>query len=334
MNDDVPPKRILVIRLKSMGDVIFTIPAVSALRAAFPAADITFLTSAENAVLTNGFPGDLTPMALDRGALKKSKIKAIQNMIGLLRQIRSRKFDLVVDLQGYGETAWLAWLSGGHQRWGLVYRQGRAWAYTHTVNRNSEVHPADANLELIKACGVDAAPAAYHFDVAQHSVSEAAGWMTANGLVPGKPTLFFQPFTSSEQKNWPLDRFLELAHRRRSAGQQIIWGGGPKETGWLECVRKAGFAVAAGLPLPTMAGLLHHSSVVVGADTGILHLASAMGRRVVMIIRPFYPGVPCPYQHPEWCVTPPSGMPTSGVSIDAVEKSCVMALSEQVKVRS
>jgi heptosyltransferase-1 len=334
MNAAVPPRRILVIRLKSMGDVIFTIPAVSAMRAAFPAADISFLTSAENAALTNGFPGGLAPIALDRGALKKSKIKAIRNMIGLLHRIRSRKFDLVVDLQGYGETAWLTRLSGGRQRWGLVYRKGRAWAYTRTVNRNPEAHPADANLELIKACGVDVAPAAYHFNVSQNSVSEAAGWMTANGLAPGKPTLFFQPFTSSERKNWPLDRFLELAIRRRAAGGQIIWGGGPKEIARLEGVRQAGFPVAAGHSLPTIAGLLQLSSVVVGADTGVLHLASAIGRRVVMIISAIYPGVPCPYQHPEWCVTPPSGTPTSGVSIDVVEHACVMALSERTKVRS
>src|ERR1039457_3823592 len=100
-------ENILVIRLKSIGDVIFTLPAAAALRENFPAAKITFLTSKENTPLLRGFREVNEVIALDRAAFRRGyPLKIIPGFFTLLRRLRAGKFSLVVDFQGFGETAW------------------------------------------------------------------------------------------------------------------------------------------------------------------------------------------------------------------------------------
>src|ERR1039457_2598369 len=143
-------ENILVIRLKSIGDVIFTLPAIAALRENFPAAKITFLTSKENASLLRGFREVNEVIALDRAALRSGNpLKIGDEFFGLLKKMLAGKFSLVVDFQGFGETAWLARLTGARQRWGSVYGSGRRWAYTSGFVRNEKLHPADWNLQLL-----------------------------------------------------------------------------------------------------------------------------------------------------------------------------------------
>ena len=133
--------------------------------------------------------------------------------------------------------------------------------------------------------------------------------------------MFLQPFTSSPHKNWPLENFLALARHFQSRGWQVIFGGGPSERAALEPARAAGFAVAAGAPLLVSAGLAGLSSLVVGADTGLLHLAVALGRRVIMLMQSVAPGQTYPFQHLNRAIAPPSGI-VSEISIAEVIAAC------------
>ena len=148
-----------------------------------------------------------------------------------------------------------------------------------------------------------------------------------NDLNPSKPTLFLQPFTSSPHKNWPLENYLALARHFQSRGAQIIFGGGPADRAALEPARAAGFVVSAGTPLLVSAGLAKLSSVTVGGVTGLLHLAVAMQKRVVMLIGPAgEPGFP--YQHRDWGLTPVAGDNVADIQVLAVIDACAKALAE------
>lgn len=97
-------KNILLIRLKAIGDVIFTLPAVAVLREHYPEAKISFLASKENAPLLQGFRDINQVIALDRAALKKGNPLAMSlEFLGLLRRLRAGRFSLVVDFQGFGK---------------------------------------------------------------------------------------------------------------------------------------------------------------------------------------------------------------------------------------
>jgi ADP-heptose:LPS heptosyltransferase len=119
-----------------------------------------------------------------------------------------------------------------------------------------------------------------------------------------------------------------LAQRWRSRGVQVVFGGGPAERAALEPARAAGFVVATGNPLLVSAGLTKLSALVVGADTGLLHLAVALGRRVVMLMRSNAPGTSHPFQHPDWALASPTGKSAAEIPVAAVMAACERAFSE------
>jgi ADP-heptose:LPS heptosyltransferase len=312
-------ENILVIRLKAIGDVIFTLPAVGALRAQFPAARISFLTSKENAGLLRGFREVNETIALDRAALRSGNpVKICREFFGLLRRLRAGKFSLAVDFQGFGETAWLARITGAPQRWGSVYGAGRRWAYTRGLVRNEKVHPADWNLELLAGCGVAVDRAGNDFWLPADALAAAQKFVSENSLEAGRPTLVIQPLTSSAQKNWPLENFLAVARHWRAAGVQVIFVGGPADAPALEPARAEKFCVATSLPLLVSAGLVQLSALMLGGDSGLGHLAVAQGRRVVMLQRHAKPGACLPFRHADWAVVSPRPGQIQEISVPAV----------------
>ncbi|HVV74316.1 MAG TPA: glycosyltransferase family 9 protein, partial [Verrucomicrobiae bacterium] len=147
-------------------------------------------------------------------------------------------------------------------------------------------------------------------------------------LTPGRPLLFIQPFSNGEHKNWPLEGYLTVATQWKAQGGQVLFGGGPGERAALEPARQRGYAVAAGTPLVVSAALASLSNVVLGGDTGLLHLSVAMGKRVVMIISSITPGNCFPYAHPDWAVSPRPGTTIFAVTPAMVAEACGRALRE------
>lgn len=322
-------ENILLIRLKSIGDILFTLPAVHVLRENFPGAKITFLTSRENESLLNGFEEVNDIIAIDRQHLRSGNPgEILPEIFNLLRRLRGGKFSLVVDFQGYGETAWLAWLSGAPQRWGSVYRPGRHWAYTHGVRRNDNIHPAEWNISLLRECGLKIGEIRNEFILPAESLDEARKFFAANNLDAARPTLYLQPFTSSPHKNWPFENFLALARFWSRRGVQIIFSGGLGDKPRLEPAQAGGFVVAAGVPRLTDAGLMKFSTVVIGSDTGFLHLAVALQRRVLMLIKDAGPGAAVPFRHADWAVKPPDGLAVEHIEWDQVSKASAVAFQE------
>lgn len=320
---------ILLIRLRSMGDVLFTRPAAHALREAFPQSRISFFTSRQNAPLIRGFREIDETLELDYDRFRGGNPKSLlTETADLLRRLRAGRFSLVVDFQGYGETAFLTWWTHAPRRWGNVYGPGRRWAYTRGVRRIDRLHPADWNLSLLEQCGIRRGSVRNDFDLPAEPLAEARRFLAARRLNPARPMLFVQPLTSSPHKNWPLDRYLAVATHWRKTGTQVLFGGGPSERPILEPVRQAGFPMSAGVPLLVAAGLMKLSTVVLGGDTGLLHLAVAMGKRVVMIKT--FGGKCHPFQHPDWAVIPPAGRghPVSTIPTGSVLEACTRAFTE------
>jgi len=324
-----PPENILLVRLKSIGDILFTLPAVHVVRENFPEARLHFLVSAENAPLLRGFAEVDEILPLDRAVYSSGNLRAaVSGTFDLLRVLRRKKFSLAIDFQGYGETEILSWWSGAPRRWGCVYNRSRGWLYTHGVWRNDRLHLVDWNLSLLKQCNLPIGRIRNEFVLPTDALDEARRFFAAHNLNAARPTLFLQPFTSSPHKNWPLENFLALAAHGRSQGLQVLFGGGPSDRAALEPAGTAGFPIAAGVPLLVSAGLMSLSTLTVGGVTGLLHLAVALQKRVLMLI-----GYPAhepgfPYQHRDWTVTPPTGGNVSEIQVGAVIEACARALAE------
>lgn len=324
-----PPEKILVIRLKCIGDVLFTLPAMHALRNAYPKAHLSYLVSAEFAPLLQGFGQVDTTLTLNRSIFRRlNPGRVIPEMLGLWRQLRSSRFSLAIDLQGYGETAFLAWASGARERWGMVYRSSRRFAFTRPVRRANDRHPIESHLALLETCGVPVPALCNEFRLPAAAAVEADRFLQQHQLDPRRSLIFIQAFTSSPGKNWPLERYLELARAWHQQRYQVLFGGGPGDREALAPALKAGFPVSAGVPLLVTAGLLARSNLVLGGDTGVVHLGVALGKRVVMIMSGTWPGSSPPFQHEDWAVTPTSGQNLERITLPAVREACARALGD------
>lgn len=314
-----------------MGDIVFTLPAVNCLRDNFPGSRITFLTWKELAPLLEGFAEVDEVIALDLKLFQSRQPAAIfSNLTALLRTLRSRRFSLAIDLQGYGETALLTLWTRARQRWGNAYRPLRRFAYHRAIARNDQqLHHVDGNISLLRQCGLSCFQVKNEFQVPLSALAEAQAYFALNGLCSAKTTLFIQPLTSSPHKNWPLENYLQLAQHAKAKGVQVLFGGGPADRERLDSVIAAGFPVSAGVGLLTSVGLVQLSTVIVGGNTGLLHLAVAAGKRTVMLIDSKEaskgPGACIPYGHPEWTLTPEEGQSLAeipaGRLIEAIDEA-------------
>jgi heptosyltransferase-1 len=316
-------ENILLIRLKSIGDILFTLPAVHAVRENFPGAKLHFLVSKEFAPLVRGFADVDEIIPLDRSIYRAGNLKsAATGTIQLLRDLRGEKFSRGIDFQGYSETELLAWWSGAAERWGNVYNESRGWTYTQASRRDEKAHPAEWNLSLLRKCGLQIGQPRNEYHLPADAMEKARRFFAANKLDEEKPTLFIQPFTSNPQKNWPLANFMKLGWHWQARGVQVLFGGSFSERDALKPAVSAGFPISAGAPLLVSAGVMKLSTLVVGADTGLPHLATAMGKRVVLIMHSNASGSSHPFQHADWTVTPPEGKAVSEIQTEAVIEAC------------
>ena len=311
-----PPKKILLIRWKCLGDVLFTLPAFNCLRANFPDSHITYLTSREYAPLLEGFSGLNEVFIVDRTALKKFRAGGLKELKNLWRGIIGSHYDLVVDLQSYGESAWLAWLTRARERWGLVHRPVRARAYTRAVKRLHN-HPADEFLRLLSECGLKTDKAENVFAIPADKRAAAKKLFAEFGLSPDRTTVFIQPFTSTPHKNWPLEKWMELAGRLKDLNIQVLFGGGPADRAPLETALLGKFPISAGADLLTSCALTSLCALTVGADTGLIHLANAAGGRVIALEH--FGQIHIPYGHPDWVIAPEKpGMWVATIEVEVV----------------
>ena len=320
---------ILLVRLKSIGDILFTLPAVHVLRENFPDARLHFLVSKEYAPLLRGFAEIDEILPLDRAVYHSGNLKsAVFSTFELLRVLRRKRFSLAIDFQGYGETEILSWWSGAPRRWGCVYHPPRGWLYTRGVRLNYQIHPADNHLALLRESGLRPGEIRNEFILPPEALAAAGQFFAAHHLDPVRSTLYLQPFTSSPHKDWPMENYLALARFWRERSVQIVFSGGPGDRPRLEPAQADGFTVAAGVPRLTDAGLMKLSTVVVGGDTGFLHLATALGKRVLMLIKRTGPGATVPFRHANWIVEPPAGLAVEHIERERLLQASIAAFDE------
>jgi ADP-heptose:LPS heptosyltransferase len=324
-------KKILLIRLAGIGDIMFTLPAVHMIRENLPDCRITYLTTQSFASLLKGFPGIENLITIDRALYRRRNPGEIfRSVVALISQLREERFDLAVDFQGFSETALLARVSGAKQRWGFLRRQKKQPLYTMGyLSRPLHHLPIDINREILIAGGLAAKPVNNRYQLPREELNKAGRLFEQLGLSPLKTTIFIQPFSNNTAKNWPLEQYVTYADYWAARGVQIIFGGGPADTVRLEAVASQ-YPVSAGKAgLLTSAGLMKLSTVVVGGDTGLLHLSVALGQRIIMLMGPTRPQDFGPYNHFDWTIASEKGTAINQISVDRVIEATATALRER-----
>jgi len=290
--------RILLTRLKFIGDVVLTIPAVHAVREAFPAARIVYLAERETSTLLQHDPAidevvgfDFTRPALDETA----------RVVSLLRRHR---FDLAVDFFSNPRSALLTYLSGARVRVGLD-RGARRRLYTIQVRDDGRPKPALAfHQQLLSAVGIPPTEQRPSLVVSEHERVEARRMIAAllgHGEGETVRVVALHAGGTWPAKLWMAERFAELADlASERLGVRVLLTGGAGDRAVIEQV----VSHARSSPQPTevlalreLAALLAECTAVVSNDAGPMHIAAAVGTPTVGLFGPGQEEIWFPYEH-------------------------------------
>jgi lipopolysaccharide heptosyltransferase I len=302
-------KNILIIKPSSLGDIVLALPALTALRKSFRDVKISWLIRPEFTGLLDKHPHLNDVIIFDRELLGKAWFHphAFKSLLSLIRRLRQRKFDAVVDLQGLFRTASLAWLSGCKKRFGMANTKELAhFFYTHRVGQDRDcTHLVDYYLKIIQTITSAKTPAQFVFPNVPEAVDSITRLLADNDIEPDNYAVFV-PGSAHRDKCWPIQRFAVLADEISSQFDlSIVAVGGESERDAVENLKGL-----ANVPIANLAGrtslseltaLLKAARLVISNDTGPGHIAAALGVPLVMIFGRSNPTRVAPYARPQ-CV--------------------------------
>jgi lipopolysaccharide heptosyltransferase I len=291
-------RSILVIRLSSLGDVLLTMPAVQAIKAAQPAAAVTWLVEGGPMELLayQPFVDRVIEFPRRRIAdnLRAGRIGGAAAALWVFRSVLRRDaYDAVLDFHGIIKSALLAWAARTCQRIGFdkaPAKEGSWFFYREKISPpDKRMHKADRNMLLASRLGRLGAPA-LGLAVPPAAAAYIDAFLAARQAA--SPIFAVNPFCSrgSEFKRWDLARYGELIRRvgdDTGATMMVLWGPGEEE----EARRLAELAgsravVACPTTVSQLLALLKRTDLYIGGDTGVMHLAALAGVPVVAIFGP------------------------------------------------
>lgn len=275
-----PPRRlmnsILLVKTSSLGDVIHNLPVVSDIRAAVPGSRIDWVVEESFAAVPRLHPAvrDVLPVAMRRwkGSLLQ---RGTRREIGdFLRRLRGQAYDAVIDTQGLVKSALIAWGARG-RAYGLDFRSAReplALFYGRTFAVPWTLHAVERNRALAARSLGYALPPGVDYGI--RAAPSRFPWLGTG------PYVVLLHATSWERKLWPETRWIELGGMLARRGRRCVlpWHDGA-ERSRSERLAAAipGAIVAPGLALEETARLIAGAVAAAGVDTGLTHLAAALG---------------------------------------------------------
>ncbi len=304
--------KILLVRLRLVGDVVFTTPAIRALRRHYPSAVLDYLVEPAAAPIVRHNPhlSSVIEIARPRGLAR------LAVDLSLARQLRARRYDLAIDFHGGPRSAWLVRASGAARRIGYDI-PGRRWAYTIRVPWHPNLEPPRHSVlnqwDLLGPLGIgppDPAVDAVEMVAGEASVAAAEARLAGAGIAAAAPLVVLHVSASNPFRRWPRAAFAEVAAGLAAAdpARRIMITAGPSEADAADAVaadaaRLAGPAadaiVRCGEPsLEELEVIVRRARLFIGGDSGPLHVAATTRVPVVALFGPTLPARSMPWRSP------------------------------------
>jgi len=304
--------KILLIRPRLIGDVVFTTPAVRALRRRFADAWISYLVEPEAAPVlwTNPHLDEIVVAPRRRGWQR------LGDDLRLAARLRAARFDLVIDFHGGPRSSWLAWATGARRRIGYEIA-GRSWMYTTRVGRPRALRPRHSVQNQWDLLGsLDIEPPDPRRDPTEMPEDAAAAAtvgarLAAAGIDAPHQVVVIHVSAGNPFRRWPADAFSTLIEGLVAGDptRRIVVTSGPSDAGARQRIidaartRLDGSSAAAVLDcgefsLEELRALLSRAALYIGGDSGPLHIASTTPVAVVGIYGPTLPARSQPWRDP------------------------------------
>ncbi|HEY7894687.1 MAG TPA: glycosyltransferase family 9 protein [Gemmatimonadaceae bacterium] len=274
-------RRVCIVLLSAVGDVVHTLPVVNALKRDDPTRHITWLLQPGPATLVRGHPSVDDIIVVERS-------RGWRGFLDARRTLRTRQFDITLVLQDYIKAGVLTRFTRAPVRLGFDRARARDlnWLFTNAhLPSHPRQHVEDEYLEFLAAMDIPAAPLEWHLGPRD---GERA-WQRQFAARFDRPIVSLVVGSSRPDKDWLPDRWAELARtldhdyglapvivgartEREAATERAILAGAP------------GAVSALDSGLPRLTAILDASALVVSLDTGPLHMAVALGKPVVSLL--------------------------------------------------
>jgi heptosyltransferase-1 len=303
--------KILLIRLRLIGDVVFTTPAIRALRRRFPDAHVTYLVEPDAAPVVRGNPHLDRVLVVPRPTGRARLLADVQ----LAARLRAERFDLVIDFHGGPRSSWLTLATGARRRIGYTV-SGRSWMYTERVARPRQLrarHSVENQWDLLAPLGIappDRARDATEMVEDPAAAASIARWLQGAGIGTGRDLVVLHVSAGNPFRRWPLQSFIGLV--ARLAGEErrhIVVTSGPSDRDAAASVRKEARrqlpadarsrVVESGeFDLAELRALIARATLFIGGDSGPLHIAGTTRTPIVALFGPTLAARSAPWRDP------------------------------------
>jgi len=285
----IPVRKILVVQLGDIGDVVWAIPSFWALKAAFPEALVSVLVRDHNGEFLADDPHiDKIFTVTTEGAL---------GGIRLVRDLRREKFDLLFDLRSDDRGAFLSFLSGAKIR-AAQYYTGLPWrnrAFTHLVDplppKVKRLGAAEQSLKIIRGLGIRETTFVPQIFVSGELKNKMSQLLAGEKMEVENGWISMNPFSRWSYKEWDIGKWRQLAFFIRQTYKMpvVITGSAAERIRADELISGSDFSMhnlAGKTTLREMAALLQMSSLHIGVDSAAPHIAAAVGTPTLTLYGP------------------------------------------------
>jgi len=290
--------KILAIRFARLGDVVLLLPALGTLKERFPDSELTLLTGHRCAPVAELCPAIDSVISVDRIAMRDGPAwRAMRDMAQVVRGVRRRHFDIVVDFHSFRETNLLAWLSGAPVRIGMKRHNAPYWRFCFNrppVKEDKTLHVAEMFQKV--AAAVPAAHAVVSGESFCRKTGAPAAPLGRLGLKKAERlTVTFYIAAPVPERIWPPERFAQVAdYAVEKLGAAVVVITSPERidlAGRLReaCRNASELSVFADLTLPCLSAVIGSSHLLISNDTGPMHLGPAMGVPTLGLFSVGYP---------------------------------------------
>ncbi len=296
-------KRILIVKLSSIGDVVHALPVSAALGDAFPHIEISWVVEQMSAPMVQGNPylKEVIELSPDWRQNRLSA-QSVRRFGELRRDLRSREFDIALDLQGLSKSALIAWASGARYRFGYDWlRELAPLLETRVPRRPESVHVVEQFLDVARFLGAPVESVKFPLHIPSSETEAAHAMLRATGVDPNHPFIVINPSSGGGgNKGWGAERFSTLLDTLRGDPElPIVLVGGKGDLEVAEEIQRRASRSPASLvgrtTLKQLAALLRDCALHLCGDTGSAHIAAALGTRVVSIFGRSNPARLAPY---------------------------------------
>ncbi len=324
-------KKILIWEVNWIGDVLFTTPFIRSIRERFPDAHLTCICAPRCREILEVNPNINEVIVYDEKTINKGLVCKL----GLIARLKREKYDMVFLLHRSLTRTLICFLSGIRQRIGYVYKKRNFLLTIKAKHGGDDLHRIEYYLGLARRIGADTTNKCMEFYLSQGDREYADNFFRVNKVSRNDKVVAINPGGNWDKKRWPAEKFAALCQMLiKDLGVTVLITGAEKDIDLYlkiqDIVDNRMLACCGKTTLRQLGAVFSRCDVVVSGDSGPMHVALALKRKVVALFGPTSPAITGPYGEGKYITLQKNvGCKTPCYNAKCADIRCMCAISPE-----